>query len=49
MLVAADLHGNYRDFLTIAHRFERLGEDAHLLLLGDLVHGPYLDLSLIHI
>ncbi len=45
MLVAADLHGNYRDFLTIAHRFERLGEDAHLLLLGDLVHGPYLDPS----
>ena len=45
LLVSADLHGNYRDFLTIAHRFERLGEDAHLLFLGDLVHGPYLPLS----
>lgn len=43
LLVASDLHGNYRDFLTIADRFERLGEDGHLLFLGDLVHGPYLE------
>lgn len=43
LLVAADLHGNYRDFLTIAERFERLGPDGHVLFLGDLVHGPYLD------
>lgn len=43
LLVASDLHGNYRDFLTIAHRFEQMGPDAHLLLLGDLVHGPYLE------
>jgi hypothetical protein len=46
LLVAADLHGNLRDFLAISERFERLsdriGEDAHLLFLGDLIHGPYL-------
>lgn len=46
LLVAADLHGNLRDFLTLAERFERLsdriGEDAQLLFLGDLIHGPYL-------
>jgi hypothetical protein len=42
LLVASDLHGNYRDFLHIAARFEQLGPDAHLLFLGDLIHGPYL-------
>lgn len=46
LLVAADLHGNLRDFLAIAARFERLIErqhgEAYLLFLGDLIHGPYL-------
>jgi hypothetical protein len=42
LLVAADLHGNLRDFLTIVARFEGLGDDAHLLFLGDLLHGPLL-------
>jgi hypothetical protein len=42
LLVAADLHGNLRDFLTVVARFERLGDDAHLLFLGDLLHGPLL-------
>lgn len=42
LLVAADLHGNLRDFLAIVARFESMGEDAHLLFLGDLLHGPLL-------
>lgn len=50
LLVASDLHGNLRDFLNIVERFERLsdrmGEEAHLLFLGDLIHGPYLPPSL---
>lgn len=45
LLVAADLHGNLRDFLAVVARFERLGDDGHLLLLGDLLHGPYLGLG----
>ena len=43
LLVAADLHGNLRDFLTIVARFEGMGDDAHLLFLGDLLHGPLLE------
>lgn len=42
LLVAADLHGNLRDFLSIVARFEGMGDDAHLLFLGDLLHGPLL-------
>jgi hypothetical protein len=45
LLVAADLHGNLRDFLAITAMFERLrrdGDDAFLLFLGDVLHGPYL-------
>jgi hypothetical protein len=46
LLVASDLHGNLRDFLAIVAKFERLDEQApesaHLLLLGDLLHGPSL-------
>lgn len=45
LLVAADLHGNLRDFLTIVALFERRQRQdpsGHLLFLGDLVHGPYL-------
>jgi len=47
LLVVADLHGNLRDFLSVAAMFERLGETAafgevFLLFLGDLLHGPYL-------
>lgn len=48
LLVAADLHGNLRDFLTIAALFERRQRQdpgGHLLFLGDLVHGPYLPLD----
>lgn len=43
LLVAADLHGNLRDFLAIVARFESMGDDRHLLFLGDLLHGPLLD------
>lgn len=48
LLVAADLHGNLRDFLAVAEAFERRyrkGEDLYLLFLGDLLHGPYLPLE----
>ncbi len=45
LLVAADLHGNLRDFLAVVAIFERLQRkegEAFLLFLGDLLHGPYL-------
>lgn len=42
LLVAADLHGNLRDFLAVVARFERMGSQASLLFLGDLLHGPLL-------
>lgn len=42
LLVAADLRGNLRDFEQVLTRFAALGDTAHLLLLGNLVHGPYL-------
>jgi len=45
LLVAADLHGNLRDFLALVAHFESLGSDGHLLLLGDLIHGPQLPLE----
>lgn len=48
LLVVADLHGNLRDFLSVAAAFERMqvggdcGDEVFLLFLGDLLHGPYL-------
>lgn len=45
LLVAADLHGNLRDFLAVVAHFESLGSDGHLLFLGDLIHGPQIPLG----
>jgi hypothetical protein len=46
LLAATDLHGNLPDFQALARRFLDLAEAAadppHLLLCGDLVHGPAL-------
>lgn len=44
LLCAADLRGNLRDFLRVVERFESMADadDGHLLLLGNLIHGPYL-------
>ena len=42
-LISADLHGSMVDFEALLGRFEalrRAGEEAHWVLLGDLVHGP---------
>lgn len=39
LLVCSDLHGNLRDFRRMVELF-RAEEDAALLFLGDLVHGP---------
>jgi predicted phosphodiesterase len=44
LIVVSDLHGNLRDFLRAVHIFESK-EDACLLFLGDLYHGPYLSQS----
>ena len=41
LIVISDLHGNLRDFYRAVHLFEEY-EDACLLFLGDLYHGPYL-------
>ena len=43
LVAATDLHGNLRDFRTVVARFRTLrsgGADPHLVLCGDLVHGP---------
>lgn len=40
LLCAADLRGNLRDLQAVLARFEALGDSGHLLLLGDVVHGP---------
>ena len=40
LLVGTDMQGNLRDFRQLATRFRAAGPDAHLLLTGDLVHGP---------
>lgn len=45
LLCVSDLHGNLRDFLQVTALFERLGSDAQLLFLGDLIHGPRLRLE----
>ena len=41
LYVVSDLHGNLHDFLRIVEIWEQ-DEDACLLFLGDLFHGPYL-------
>jgi len=40
LLVATDLQGNLPDFRQLARHFRAAGEDAHLVLTGDMVHGP---------
>lgn len=40
LLVATDLQGNLGDFEALVGHFREAGDDAHLLLTGDLVHGP---------
>ena len=39
LVAATDLHGHLADFRAVVARFQELA-DAHLLLCGDLVHGP---------
>jgi hypothetical protein len=39
LVVGTDLQGNLRDFQQLMRHFEAL-DDAHLVLTGDLVHGP---------
>ncbi len=54
LLIAADIHGNLRDFLSVVAAFERAlhlsrrdfdSGEVFLLFLGDLLHGPYLPLE----
>lgn len=40
LLVGADLHGNLEDLRRLRELFLESAPDAHLALLGDLVHGP---------
>jgi hypothetical protein len=40
LLVATDLQGNLKDFQQLTRHFRAAGPDAHLVLTGDLVHGP---------
>lgn len=40
LVIGTDLQGNLRDFEQLHRRFVALGEDAQLVLTGDLVHGP---------
>ena len=40
LLVGTDLQGNLGDFQRLAHHFRAAGDDAQLVLTGDLVHGP---------
>ncbi|MDP1823339.1 MAG: metallophosphoesterase [Archangium sp.] len=40
LVIGTDLQGNLRDFEQLHRRFTALGSDAHLVLTGDLVHGP---------
>jgi hypothetical protein len=41
LLAATDLHGNLDDFYAVVSRFlDAASVPAHLVLLGDLVHGP---------
>jgi hypothetical protein len=40
LLVATDLQGNLGDFEQLLAHFDSAGDDAWLVLTGDLVHGP---------
>lgn len=40
LLVGTDLQGNLADFESLRQRFLASGDDAVLVLTGDLVHGP---------
>lgn len=40
LVIGTDLQGNLADFQQLHRRFEALGDDAQLVLTGDLVHGP---------
>lgn len=40
LVIGTDLQGNLRDFERLHAHFAALGSDAHLVLTGDLVHGP---------
>lgn len=40
LLVCTDLQGNLNDFKALLGHFERAGDNAYLVLTGDLVHGP---------
>ena len=40
LIIGTDLQGNLGDFQQLLRRFEALGDDAQLVLTGDLVHGP---------
>ena len=40
LVIGTDLQGNLRDFQRLHRHFETLGDHAHLVLTGDLVHGP---------
>jgi hypothetical protein len=40
LLVCTDLQGNLGDFVAVADRFAAAGPGAHLVITGDLVHGP---------
>ena len=40
LLVGTDMQGNLKDFQQLARHFRAAGPDAHLVLTGDLVHGP---------
>lgn len=41
-MISTDLHGNWRDFLTLRTIYEEAQNagEVHWVLLGDLVHGP---------
>ena len=39
-VVSTDGHGNLEDFLALKQTFEVAGEDAHWVILGDVVHAP---------
>lgn len=40
LLVGTDMQGNLKDFQQLAKHFRAAGDDAQLVLTGDLVHGP---------
>jgi Calcineurin-like phosphoesterase len=40
LLISTDLQGNLGDFNAVARHFLEAGPDAHLVITGDLVHGP---------